>query len=123
MFCQDTGIIRPRLATALTKFTGVTPRFAADLLGKRPEVKQMEPWDEAKCETHMTKVVKMFEQAYTRRMVPMALYNECTNFLPKLTFSHDSIASPLDRKKCRTATVKFSKRWNFGKAHWKYGEY
>merc|ERR1719223_1640396 len=48
-------------------------------------------------------------------MVPTAIYNECTNFVAEVSFSHDHIFDVHDRMRCRHATVKLSKEWNFGK--------
>lgn len=72
-------------------------------------------WSVSSCETHMAAVVKRFVVAYTRRMVPTAIFNECTNFVTAMSFSRDFRPSALDVDRCRRATVKFALRWNFGK--------
>uniref|UniRef100_A0A7S0AT88 Uncharacterized protein n=1 Tax=Pyrodinium bahamense TaxID=73915 RepID=A0A7S0AT88_9DINO len=117
---QANGLLERRLKASLFQVTGLRPKISG--LGKPVEMRAVEQWEETACEVHMQKVVRMFEVAYTRRMVPTALYNECTNMLPSLSFSHDTVASPLDRKKCRAATVKFAERWNYGEADWNYGK-
>jgi len=113
------GTLKAELVIQLKKATSLKPRiiFAGQII----KVRMIPEWSEVTCESHLEKVVRMFEVAYTRRMVPMALYNECTNFITALSFSHDNIHSPLDKKKCRTASLKFAKRWDFNKAKWKYG--
>eukprot|EP00747_Dinoflagellata_sp_TGD_P183119 gnl/TRDRNA2_/TRDRNA2_37811_c1_seq1.p1 gnl/TRDRNA2_/TRDRNA2_37811_c1~~gnl/TRDRNA2_/TRDRNA2_37811_c1_seq1.p1 ORF type:complete len:497 (+),score=141.53 gnl/TRDRNA2_/TRDRNA2_37811_c1_seq1:160-1491(+) len=70
-------------------------------------------WSFGQCENHMAKITRLFGNAYTRRQMPVALYNECTNFMVELSFSHDLLVTPEDRMKCRQATVKYSKRWQF----------
>jgi hypothetical protein len=113
------GTLKRDLVNALKKATSLKPRII--FAGQIAKMRMIPEWSEVTCESHLEKVVRMFEVAYTRRMVPMALYNECTNFIPALSFSHDNIHSPLDKKKCRRASLKFAKRWNFNKASWKYG--
>mmetsp|Transcript_11323 Transcript_11323/g.36007 ORF Transcript_11323/g.36007 Transcript_11323/m.36007 type:complete len:424 (-) Transcript_11323:195-1466(-) len=115
---QASGLLKRRLKAALFQATGVSPTIRG--LGP-PKLARLEQWQEGNCEQHMQRLVRLMQEAYTRRMVPVALYNECTNLIPALTFSHDDVADPLDRKKCRIATVKFAKRWNYGKADWTYG--
>jgi len=107
------------LKIKLKKATSLKPRII--FAGEITKLRMIPEWSEVTCESHLEKVVRMFEVAYTRRMVPMALYNECTNFITALSFSHDNIHSPLDKKKCRKASLKFAKRWDFNKASWKYG--
>mmetsp|Transcript_31350 Transcript_31350/g.90012 ORF Transcript_31350/g.90012 Transcript_31350/m.90012 type:complete len:430 (-) Transcript_31350:121-1410(-) len=116
---QVSGMLRRRLKAALFQATGISPSIKG--LSEPPVTAELKQWEEGSCEKHMKKLVKLMEVAYTRRMVPLALYNECTNLIPSLSFSHDDVASALDRKKCRMATVKFAKRWNYGKADWNYG--
>jgi len=113
------GTLKKELVDQLTKATGLKPRVI--FAGQKSKMRMIPEWSEVTCETHLTKVVRMFEVAYTRRMVPMAFYNECTNFIPALSFSHDNLHSPLDKTKCRKVSLKFAKRWNFNKANWKYG--
>merc|ERR1719253_696785 len=83
--------------------------------GFKLKQKVIEQWDVRKCEKHIKDLVDVFAVHYTREQVPMALYNECTNFMTKLSFSHDYILDPLDTKRCRQATVKFATHWNFEK--------
>merc|ERR1719453_2928523 len=66
-----------------------------------------------KCNAQMMKVTKEFTLAYTRRQVPVAIYNECTNFMAQLSFSHDLAATPLDTHKCREMTIKYVKEWGY----------
>lgn len=119
MQSQEDGLLKRRVKAALFQATGISPTLKG--LSKPPVVAQLKQWEEGSCETHMEKLVKLMEVAYTRRMVPQALYNECTNLIPSMTFSHDPVATRLDRNKCRTATIKFAQRWNYGKASWNYG--
>jgi len=116
---QVNGLLVRRLKAALFQSTGVMPKFAG--LTEPPRSSEVQQWDQDTCETHMRDLVHMLEVAYTRQMVPHALYNECTNFIPSLSFSHDAIVNRLDRQKCRKATLRFAKRWNYGKADWRYG--
>jgi len=84
------------------------------------------PWNIDECAKHMDDVVKKFTLSYTRRMVPYALYNECTNFVVQVSFSGDHFIDHQDRLACREATVKFAQAWNFGLSGWalkKGGEY
>lgn len=113
------GTLKKDLVAALKKATDLKPRII--FAGQVSRMRVIPEFNEESCESHLEKVVRMFEVAYTRRMVPMALYNECTNFMPALSFSHDDIHSPLDKKKCRKASLKFARKWNFNKASWKYG--
>uniref|UniRef100_A0A7S4T2Y1 Subtilisin n=1 Tax=Alexandrium monilatum TaxID=311494 RepID=A0A7S4T2Y1_9DINO len=118
MNAQADGLLKRRLKAALFQATGIRP-MVKGLRGPVPA--HIRQWEEGHCEMHMERLVRLMEVAYTRRMVPQALYNECTNFIASLTFSHDAVASPLDRRKCRIATIKFAKRWDYGKAEWTYG--
>jgi len=111
--------LKKDLVIKLKEATKLKPRII--FAGQIAKMRMIPEWSEVTCESHLEKVVRMFEVAYTRRMVPMALYNECTNFITALSFSHDNINSPLDKKKCRRASMKFAKRWDFNKAGWKYG--
>eukprot|EP00928_Gymnodinium_smaydae_P030141 TRINITY_DN22488_c0_g2_i1.p1 TRINITY_DN22488_c0_g2~~TRINITY_DN22488_c0_g2_i1.p1 ORF type:complete len:589 (-),score=151.77 TRINITY_DN22488_c0_g2_i1:43-1728(-) len=71
-------------------------------------------WSVSDCEEHMAKVVKRMAVAYTARMVPMAILNECTNIMTAMSFSHDRYPTALDVQRCNEATQRFSKAWNFG---------
>lgn len=79
------------------------------------KVKVIKQWDVQKCKKHVKSLVDQFSVHYTREQVPMALYNECTNFITKLSFSHDHYLDPLDTKKCHESTIKFANRWKYGK--------
>jgi len=116
---QMSGLLTRRLRAALFQATGMMPK----LTGVKQPIKnnEMKQFGPDTCEEHMQNVVHLLEVAYTRSMVPRAIYNECTNFIPSLSFSHDSIVNRLDREKCRKATMNFAKRWNYGKADWMYG--
>lgn len=85
------------------------------------EVQEITQWSVDSCSSHMATVVAKFSAAYTRREVPMAIFNECTNFMPALTFSHDHHPTKLDVRRCKDATVNFVNYWNYGKPNWKYG--
>merc|ERR1719321_1499371 len=76
---------------------------------------QVQQWSDGICQKHMSTVVRRFTMAYTRRLVPAALFNECTNFMPMVSFSDDGVISTTDREKCQAATTKFAQKWNFGK--------
>jgi len=106
----DSGEMGNAIRNALEGATGLIP----DLEKMKMEPDRMTQWSLAACESHMTKLVRRFSLAYTRRMVPTAIYNECSNFLIKASFSHDRVLTKLDKNRCRWATVKFSKAWNFG---------
>jgi len=75
----------------------------------------LEPYHVDTCEAKMSKLVHEFSRSYTRRLVPWALYNECTNFMTAMSFSHDPLVNELDRSKCRAWTHNFMQKWNYGK--------
>lgn len=108
---ERTGSLESHLEFALEKVTGLSP----DIRGLTSSAEKIKQWSIDSCASHMKKVLHQFIIAYTRRMVPMAIFNECTNYMVELSFSHDAPATKLDRKQCRDATVKFAKAWNFGK--------
>merc|ERR1740139_1444670 len=62
------------------------------------------------------RMVRRFEVAYTRRMVPWAIFNECTNFATAFSFSHDVRPTPVDVQRCKDATYRFEHHWNYGVA-------
>jgi len=105
------GELMERIRSAIYAVTGVVPKVS----GLRVKAKVIEQWDIIKCETHMTELIKSFTVHYTRRQVPMALYNECTNFMTKISFSHDYVLDKRDAARCRAATRKFASKWKSGK--------
>lgn len=106
----DSGDLISRISHAVERVSGVN----STIDNLKAEDEKVERWDIAGCETHMADVAKKFSVAYTRRMVPMAIFNECTNFLPALSFSADFKPSMMDVTRCRQATVNFVKHWNYG---------
>ncbi|CAK0842924.1 unnamed protein product [Prorocentrum cordatum] len=75
----------------------------------------LQPYHVDTCEAKMSKMVHEFSKSYTRRLVPWALYNECTNWMTALSFSHDPLVNELDHSKCRAWTHNFMQKWNYGK--------
>lgn len=108
----SSGELKEKMVKAVHEATGVKPQLAA-LKVKTKIVKQ---WEFQKCGVHITKLVKKLSVAYSRRQVPLALYNECTVFRTKMSFSHDYILDPRDRSRCRKATRKFAQSWKLDKA-------
>lgn len=108
----SSGELKEKIVKAIHEATGVKPQLAS-LKVKTKIVKQ---WDFKKCGVHITKLVKKLSVAYSRRQVPLALYNECTVFRTKMSFSHDYILDPRDRSRCRKATRKFAQSWKLDKA-------
>lgn len=106
----DSGDLTRRIQNAVAKVSGVN----STIDNLKAEDEKVERWDVTGCETHMSDVAKKFSVAYTRRMVPMAIFNECTNFLPALSFSPDFKPTMMDVTRCRQATVNFVKHWNYG---------
>jgi hypothetical protein len=80
-------------------------------------------WDVTKCATKIKKLVKGFEESYTRQQVPSAIYHACTNFRQKASFSHDMIINGHDKEKCHKATKKLELLWNYGKHEVNYSEF
>lgn len=106
------GTLASSLENAMYETTGLHPKFAT-MTAKHEKFDQ---WPIDNCTTHLAGIVKMFSLAYTREEVPMAIYNECTNFMPKLSFSSDLSIGQNDKKRCRQATLEFAKQWNYGKS-------
>lgn len=104
------GELHKSLAAAIHAVTGVKPVLAAI----KVTTKMIQQWDIQKCGAHMSMLVKSFTVHYTKRQVPMALYNECTNFMTKFSFSHDYVLDSRDAARCRKATATFAKRWKLG---------
>jgi hypothetical protein len=75
---------------------------------------KLRPFSGDKCEAKMDRLVHDFSVSYTRRLVPWALYNECTNYMTAMSFSHDEVVDKLDRAKCRAWTHTFMEKWNYG---------
>jgi hypothetical protein len=108
---QESGMLRMRIGSKVQDDTGVYPNFSS--FGLRSQ--QIRQWSLAVCKKHMKQVVERFEVAYTRRMVPLAIFNECTNFMAAASFSHDDVPTEIDVKKCRAATTRFATQWNMGR--------
>lgn len=86
-----------------------------EIRGMEVETKQVEQWAHDKCQPQFTKIVKEFRNAYTGVQVPKALFNACTDFMTKLSFSHDNVLNPADTRRCQQATLKFEKSWKYSK--------
>jgi len=106
----ESGLLKKQVKKALKKVTGIKPKLHKVEL----KTKVIEQWDVVKCEEHIKGIVQQFTLHYTRNQVPMALYNECTNFMTKMSFSHDYVLDPQDTVRCRRATAKFASHWGFG---------
>lgn len=107
----ESGVFKTEVKQALHKVTGIKPKLRKIEL----KMKEVEQWHVDKCEGHLKALVSQFSLHYTREQVPLALYNECTNFMTKMSFSADHIMDPMDTVRCRRATKKFTKKWKFGK--------
>jgi len=83
----------------------------------------VEPYNLLACATHVEKIVDGFSKAYTRHQVPHALYHACENYEQKASFSHDSVIDRKDKEKCKKATKKFMKMWQYGKGRVDYGRF
>jgi len=81
------------------------------------------PFNTKKCASHLNTMIRRFSDAYTRRMVPDALYHACDNFGQKESFSHDVVIDHTDRLKCREATKRFVSMWQYGKGKVDYTRY
>jgi hypothetical protein len=111
---ENDGLLEYLLEKRLKDATDIAPTIKGI---KDIRLDSKSQWSIDTCASHMKKIMKEFSQAYTRRMVPTAIYNECSNFVSEVSFSHDRIFDSHDRMKCRHATVKLAKEWNFGKGH------
>jgi len=109
-YCLKNGLFEDQIEDGLMEVTNIEPSIRS--VGM--ETKKIDQWNINKCEKHMRSIVKGFTRYYTRRQVPVALYNECTNFMTRMSFSHDHVLDAMDTKRCRRATRKFSKHWNYG---------
>lgn len=102
----------------------------AEALGYDVEISPMDvekavitQWDVKKCAKKISKLVKGFEESYTRAQVPSAIYHACTNFRQKASFSHDLIINGHDKEKCHKATKKLELLWNYGKHEVNYQDF
>jgi len=95
----------------------VIPNFVPKISAKSFKVqhKAVEAWDIEGCENHMSMIIRNFTIHYTKRQVPMALYDACTNFMTQISFSHDYVLDHRDVVSCRKATKDFAMRWKLGK--------
>jgi len=106
------GQLKSKLVAAIHGVTGLKPELA-DIKVKAEAIRL---FDFQQCGSHMSKIMKSFTVGYTRRQAPIALYNECTNFMTKMSFSHDYVLDARDATKCRKATRKFALRWKLGES-------
>lgn len=105
------GELKTQIKAAIFAVTGVAPKIS----GLKVKSATVEGWDVKKCSSHMSTIVKSFTIHYSRAQVPLALYNECTNFMTKISFSHDYVLDHRDAARCRIATRKFERKWKYGK--------
>jgi len=105
------GELKARLQVAVESITGIKPKMSH----LKVKARAVPRWDMPKCANHMSAIVKTFTVHYTRKQVPMALLNACSDFMTKMSFSHDYVMDRRDDNRCRTATKSFAKRWKFGK--------
>lgn len=104
-------VFNEEMAHAFQAITGVHPALGIFSIKK----KQMALWNVTQCEGHLKSLVSRFAKTYTRERVPSALYNECTNFMTRMSFSHDYVLDPRDTVVCRQTTARFAKHWDYGK--------
>jgi len=109
---MTSGVLGQQLTGSIEEATGIKSHIVGLMAG----VQHVEQWNASNCQAHMATVVGRFSVTYTRRMVPMAIFNECTNFMPRISFSSDAMATALDVQKCREATAKFAKHWNYAES-------
>lgn len=107
----DNGQLKAALNSAIYQVMGVKPKIA----GLKMKAAVVKAWDIPKCKSHLNKLVNEFTVHYTRRQVPLALYNECNNFVTKISFSHDYVLDQRDAARCRKVTRKFAQKWKLGK--------
>lgn len=110
-WAEKSGLLNHELGAALKTVTGIKPKLKK--FAMTTEI--VEQWDINKCEAHIKDLVDDFTLHYTRAQVPMALYNECTNFMTKMSFSHDYVLDPRDTARCRRVTRKLEHKWDYGK--------
>lgn len=118
---EDKNKLRSSLEDSLKKVFGFKPEIRKIGI----TLTSMPQWNVAACAIHMKYLIKRFADEYTVNRVPYALYNECTIFTVKETFSHDMVVLPEDQysKKCQESTVKFARRWNFEDGKMKFKEW
>lgn len=107
------NIFHKEIQHACQKVTGIKNLKITKPVMTHKKIKQ---FDIGKCESHIKSIVNQFVLHYTRDQVPMALYNECTNFITKMSFSHDYVLDPDDTARCRQATVKLERKWDYGQS-------
>jgi len=105
------GLLNHQMDHALQEVTNIKPKIHK----VKMTTEMIEQWNVEKCEKHIKGLVDTFSLHYTRAQVPMALYNECTTFMTKMSFSHDYVLDHMDTVRCKRATRKFEKKWNYGK--------
>jgi len=106
----DNGSLVREVKAALEILTGLIAR-----LGKMTmKTSNVDGWNVSKCKGHIKSLVNTFSHTYTKEQVPMALYNECTTFMTRMSFSNDYVLDRMDTVLCRKTTAKFAKHWNFG---------
>lgn len=106
----NTGLFHRQIKEAIADLVGHPVR----LTRMAAETETIEQWPIHHCEAHIQEIVHGFSRHYTREQVPRALYNECTNFMTKISFSQDYVLDAMDTTRCKHATVKFTKKWNYG---------
>jgi hypothetical protein len=104
------GALAKEIEQALQLITGIAPKIDGFVL----KHEKFAPFNMTKCEGHVKSIVKQFAKTYTKERVPMALYNECTNFMTKISFSNDRILDQRDTQACKETTASFAKHWKFG---------
>jgi len=99
------------MAVALEPVIGERPKLKSFGVKKKPIVL----WNVTQCEGHLKSLVSRFARTYTRERVPSALYNECTNFITKMSFSHDYVLDKHDIAVCKETTIRFARHWDYAK--------
>jgi hypothetical protein len=105
------ALFNNQMAAAFQKVTGVAPAMGVYHIKK----KHIDLWNVTQCEGHLKSLISRFSRTYTRERVPSALYNECTNFMTKISFSHDYVLDRQDSVVCEKTTARFAKHWDYGK--------
>jgi hypothetical protein len=105
-----TGLLKEKLKKAIYKATGIMPKIRKLSIGPVA----IPQYNFAHCGHHMTTLVSNFSVHYTRRQVPMALFNSCTTFVSRMSFSNDHVLDSQDTVNCRSATKKFARVWQLG---------
>lgn len=118
MYILD-GTLSSAIAAAITEKVDMTPKIGII----EEATGSVSPYNVSACASHIHKLVGDFSRAYSRRQVIPALYHACTHYGQKLSFSHDPIIDHHDKTKCREATTRFSRLWQFGKGRVDYGRF